>query len=518
MNKFISQPNIPSKKFKHRRYNTELCSDDMSFEDCELAILRKAVDETDELKKAKVANSDDVKNMIRILEDFLVAKKLVCYGGTAINNILPKYDQFYNRDVEVPDYDFYSNHARDHAIELANLYYKAGYTETEAKSGVHKGTFKVFVNFIPMADITQLHPVLYDSIQKSAITIAGIKYTPPDYLRMSMFLELSRPAGDVSRWEKVLKRLTLLNKHYPLKTAFNCENVDFQRKLDKSSSKEEGEQMYYIVRDCFIEQGVVFFGGYASSLYSRYMDERRKRFIQKVPDFDVLSDDPDRCALIVCERLRDKGFKNVHTVEHVAYDDVIPRHVEIMADKQSAGFIFEPIACYNYNTVQIGPHEINVATIDTMLSFYLAFLYTDAKYFDKSRILCMAKFLFDVEQKNRLEQKGLLKRFSIMCYGKQKTLEDMRAEKAEMFKLLKGKKGTDEYDEWFFKYVPKDEKKKGKKEETIEKEKKEDSVMESMKQLPKKTIRKVKRKKARTVRQHDSNFLAKQKLAKLMRL
>ena len=248
------------------------------------------------------------------------------------------------------------------------------------------------------------------------------------------------------------------------------------------------------------------------------MDERQKRFIQKVPDFDVLSDDPDRCALIVCERLRDKGFKNVHTVEHIAYDDVIPRHVEIMADKQSAGFIFEPIACYNYNTIQIGPHEINVATIDTMLSFYLAFLYTDAKYFDKSRILCMAKFLFDVEQKNRLEQKGLLKRFSIMCYGKQKTLEDMRAEKAEMFKLLKGKRGTDEYDEWFFKYVPKDEKKKGKKEETIEKEMKEDSVMESIKQSPKRTIRKVKRKKARTVRQRDSNFLAKQKLAKLMRL
>ena len=34
---------------------------------------------------------------------------------------------------------------------------------------------------------------------------------------MLMYLELSRPAGDVSRWEKVLKRLTLLNKHYPLR-------------------------------------------------------------------------------------------------------------------------------------------------------------------------------------------------------------------------------------------------------------------------------------------------------------
>jgi hypothetical protein len=30
-----------------------------------------------------------------------------------------------------------------------------------------------------------------------------------------MYLELSRPAGDVSRWEKVFKRLNLLNTHYP---------------------------------------------------------------------------------------------------------------------------------------------------------------------------------------------------------------------------------------------------------------------------------------------------------------
>jgi hypothetical protein len=69
------------------KYDTELCQDDMSFEDCEMAILRHAVDETDILQKQKIANSDDVKNMIEILENFLIKKKLICYGGTAINNI-----------------------------------------------------------------------------------------------------------------------------------------------------------------------------------------------------------------------------------------------------------------------------------------------------------------------------------------------------------------------------------------------------------------------------------------------
>ena len=53
----------------------------------------------------------------------------------------------------------------------------------------------------------------------------------PNFLRMAMYLELSRPKGDVGRWEKVLKRLILLNKHYPLKVK-DCNSVEFQRKLD----------------------------------------------------------------------------------------------------------------------------------------------------------------------------------------------------------------------------------------------------------------------------------------------
>ena len=66
----------------------------------------------------------------------------------------------------------------------------------------------------------------------------------------------------------------------------------------------------------------------------------------------------------------------------------------------------------------------------------------------------MAEYLFSVQQKNRLQQKGVLKRFSIKCYGKQQTLEVMRAEKAEMFKTLKDDRTSKEYESWFLRYVP----------------------------------------------------------------
>ena len=89
-----------------------------------------------------------------------------------------------------------------------------------------------------------------------------------------------------------------------------------------------------------------------------------------------------------------------------------------------------------------------------MLSFYLAFIYADRPYYDYKRILCMAAFLFDVQRRNRLSQKGILKRFSLNCYGEQDTLETIRAEKTRMFEELKNKKNTKEYESWFLNYNP----------------------------------------------------------------
>jgi len=267
-----------------------------------------------------------------------------------------------------------------------------------------------------------------------------------------MYLELSRPDGDVSRWEKVLKRLILLNKHYPMKDA-RCNSLDFMRSFESGSS-EERQNIYTTVRDALVDQGVVFFGGYAATLYGRYMPEAERRRLSKNPDFDVLSDDPETSAVIVKERLEQEGFKKVTIVAKPAVGENISPHYEVVVGKETVCFIYEPLACHSYNTLRIGNRDVKVATIDTMLSFYLAFLYADRPYYDHHRILCMAQYLFTVQAKNRLKQTGLLKRFSISCYGSQPSLEEMRAEKARKHKELRDRRGTKEYDEWFLRYEP----------------------------------------------------------------
>lgn len=561
-------------KFKHEKEDT------ITYDDKELEILRKAVDVVEARKGKETMRDPEVKKIIETVEQFIVDKKLVCYGGTAINNILPEDAQFYDKDIELPDYDFYSDKALEHAKELADIYYKAGYEDVEAKAGVHFGTYKVFVNFTGIADITQMEPELFKAISKESVIKNEIRYAPPNFLRMAMYLELSRPDGDVSRWEKVQKRLVLLNKYYPLK-GYECDKIQFQRGFEevsgdqagiideskshstslsstnksksasksrsvtatitlkkkhsggarddsretksksesvtqsknktrspsrsqsqsRSSSKspsktiashslsaksktststtasEESKNeytvdiarlsyetekelllhqtdVYNIVRNVFIKHKVVFFGGYANILYSRYMPKHQRRLIQKIPDFDVLSDEPRIVCEDIVSELMLHNYKKVKYVKHKGVGEVISEHFDIRIGDEVVAFVYKPLACHSYNTLRIEIENIRIATIDTMLSFYLAFIYANRPYYDQNRIVCMSQFLFDVQQHNRLKQTGLLKRFSIDCYGKQDTLETMRFEKTTKYEELKNKKDSKEYEAWFLRYIP----------------------------------------------------------------
>jgi hypothetical protein len=274
---------------------------------------------------------------------------------------------------------------------------------------------------------------------------------------MGMYLELSRPDGDVSRWEKVLKRLVLLNKHYPINNS-RCDSVNFQRVFEGESG--DRDNIYYTIRDSIIDQGLVFFGGFASTMYGKYMPQKQRKQLLTIPDFDVLTEDPEKTSTIIKERLIEKGYNKVKVVKKAPVGELVDTHYEIVVDKETLCILYKPNACHSYNEIRVGKKKIKIATIDTMLSFYLAFIYANRPYFDTERLLCMSEYLFSVQSKNRLKQKGLLKRFTINCYGRQDTMEDIRAAKAKKFKELQNKRGSAEYEEYFLRYTPGDIKNK----------------------------------------------------------
>ena len=200
----------------------------------------------------------------------------------------------------------------------------------------------------------------------------------------------------------------------------------------------------------------------ANRMYLQDLKEFKGKTIPKVPDFDVLSTDPETTTRILKERLQDAGIKNIKIKKHKGIEETLPTHYEVSIGPETVVFIYKPIACHSYNIINVGSSKMRVATLDTMLSFYLAFVYVNRPYYDPNRILCMSQFLFKVQEKNRLKQKGLLRRFSMNCYGKQETMEEMREEKSKKYKELKNIRKSKDYDWYFLRYLPIEHDKKNK--------------------------------------------------------
>ena len=267
---------------------------------------------------------------------------------------------------------------------------------------------------------------------------------------MSLYVELSRPQGDISRWEKIYKRLQLLNKYYPL-VVKDCNSKQ------KTKNNNDNDKLCNIISDILIKNDVVFFGGYSNKFYSNFIQKQHKHIFNDFTEFDVLSNHPDITSNIVLENLKEHGY-NCSSIFHKSIGEIIPEHYEIKVNGETHVFIFKTIACHSYNEITIKKQKIKIATIETILSLYLAFLYTNMRYYNKNKLLCISKLLFDLYTLKDINEKGILKPFSISCYGHQDTLTDIRSKKSKTYnKFIENDVDKDsfKYNMWFLKYNPK---------------------------------------------------------------
>jgi hypothetical protein len=184
------------------------------------------------------------------------------------------------------------------------------------------------------------------------------------------------------------------------------------------------------------------------------MKPEEKELIKKMANFDVIAEDIEKCAQKVKDALMDEKYKKIKLIKHANIQDIIPECIEIKVGSQTMAYIYKPIACHSYNKITVNHSEINIATIDTILTFYLAFLYVNDKKYNIKRLICMANLFYELQQRNRLEYSGILKRFSIKCYGKQDTMEEIRAYKALKYRELSHKRNSIDYQRIFLKYIP----------------------------------------------------------------
>lgn len=382
------------------------------------------------------ATNPVVKTSLSLVKKFIKNNRVLCYGGTAINNILPKEDQFYDPERDIPDYDFFSESPQIHAAELADQLTKHGSKSVEVKPGLHLGTFKVFADYTGVADISTLDKPIFEKLWKNRIRKDGISYVPPNFLRMSIYLELSRPKGDVSRWKKVSSRLDLLNKHYPVLCPASADKVNNVYLTEDAKAK---------VEKLLIKEQVVLLGFNAAILEKRATDK------WMLP-LDILATPEKKEDLT--NKFLDIFGKNLKVDEVERYGEIIPPHTDI--DDPESGHtlirIYETEACHSYHKAASG---LFIASIPTILQFFFAILYAPKEYRDEipeQRFLCTAQRLVEMANDNLPRRYKLLT--PITCLGKQKSLIDLKVQKSTLYKELAENKKSPEFLEYFFTYMP----------------------------------------------------------------
>lgn len=382
--------------------------------------LEKIVDILQTANDKRAASDPLVKRSLATVYEFIQSNPVLCYGGTAINNLLPKKDRFYNPTIDVPDYDFFSKTPQEHAMRLADKLKSAGVQSVEVRPGMHLGTFKVYADFEAVADITELDTDIFEKLWAENIVKDGVHYVTPDFLRMSMYLELSRPRGDVSRWIKVFTRLELLNAHYPIK----CKPGTPVERLP--ITREEKRH----IRALLASPEVVLLGINAAHTHMRQ---------EWTYPITLLATKEFITWYI-------KGKPNVSVNE--GSEILPPRYCVTTAPGKNIQF-YETAACHSYHRM---PDGTKVASIPTILQFFFAYMYSNDRDETTGELLCIAQRLMEIAEDIPDRRFALLT--PIDCLGTQKSLTDLRKEKAELYQKYSKNKQSIDFLRYFFTYNP----------------------------------------------------------------
>lgn len=391
--------------------------------------LDAAVDSAKEVRDIELAQNPTAIRALRVVEDYLRSKKLLCYGGMAINAHLPTAYKFYDFTKVLPDYDFYTPNLDKDVRDLVDRLHSEGFTNVSAREGMHEGTIKIFVDYLGVADMTRMPRWLFTTLQRRSKEIEGIHYVDADFLRMGMYLELSRPKGEVERWNKVYLRLLYLNKAVPPKTR-GCGREKASFKVPR---KLHTEMLAYISK-----KSLVFAGAELKKVYKNPGKKDNYWVLHGSSPIIAYSDTPEADAAAVKQMaIQYSGGKyvSVHTWDSIG--DVVPTMVGVRIGGEIVALFVHTNACHAYQMMNvIEGIQLRIASLDTLIHLYYILGFVE----DFSGVLpqtahCFANHMVEISMKTR--DKGMwgpYEPFAVDCLGHQESKQSLVRARVERIK------------------------------------------------------------------------------------
>ena len=379
--------------------------------------LNEAVDTAIERQSYDMAHNEDMLDVLSLVASFIQRKKRVCYGGTAMNAILPESLRFYSADKDLPDYDFYTPSLEEDVAALVADLKAAGYKDVHHKVGIHEGTKKIMVNYMPVADISAIESDLFTILFRRSILKDGIHYTDPDVLRMMMYLEMSRPKGMVSRWSKVFERLQLINKAFPIR---GC-GMGAARGAARGGSHTIPQEIRKGILEFIIENQRVLCNGGMNKLYEAGIRNGSVKFDISRPGPAVLFISPDPRADAVALKAQLER-SDIRMFLHKARGEIVPERVELRAGNQPICLLIKESACHAINNIPLKDGRvISVGNLEFLITLYLSLdiFTTHSKDVIGERVLCDVADFIRLSGENYKARYSMFPAFSLTCRGHQ---------------------------------------------------------------------------------------------------
>jgi hypothetical protein len=369
------------------------------------------------------------KYIFDVVISFIERKRLLLYGGSGLNNLIPIYDKH-----ELPDYDCLSYRAKDHAIELADTLFAEGVEFVEVRPSLHSGTFKVFANFIPVADITQVNETFFISIAKLSeaenrkLINKNLMVVPTHLLKHFMLKEFARPEGSIHRWKKLINRYHKVEK---IKQGVRNKKItnEMITNTKKITYDDEGiNKIISDIGDILRLRKYPIIGTFALSKMTGY--ECRENDFFSI--YDILSSEPEKTLKTILGFIEyDKSKYKIVTSKRFFYQEILPRRLRVYIKIKGKK---EPIKLMTIIDVETNCYStikkdgFIFGSPYTVLQFLYAY-WVMYKVYEKPNIPNITQKLINTCE-NYIRKKATLKeKFSTECFGHEKSLESIKKDK-----------------------------------------------------------------------------------------
>jgi hypothetical protein len=329
--------------------------------------------------------------------------KVLLYGGTAINDVLPEKLKFYSK-TELPDIDIFCtfNTYKLLSKKLLQVFFLNGNEISTIREALHEHTYKLMVDGLHVIDISVIDKAFFNTLSKNKLKLSFKKLycVNIDYLKYSLHTMIAQPLQSY-KWVKIFERLVHFYKAFPISTKLQEINTDDYFITDLP------ETIFNDVTDYIKTTDFVAFGWDIISKYIK-LDVKNAIPVQYI----VSSIEPLVVANDIVSYLKNK---------HLTIIDTSTDHSIICYKNIKFLYIFKSHNCLSYITYR-GRKQASIHSIIEHL--YLIYFNTG-----NTTILYVTECIVKQLLKNMNSKKLLYKQFVIECYGEQKGIVTLRKDK-----------------------------------------------------------------------------------------